>query len=237
MKAAGTFVHTDNGNRQFYRTKCDALDRVIKATGTTLQHKVVLDAAGGTGRYVPYFLKRGVDHITVADFSRKALEAAQQEYADNPRVDTMFSDLKDAQQPWQRSYDFAFVMEAIFLLPAEANLEQAIVNMHNALNLGGFLVLSDVFPTETLHQNEYIVRRSRDTFERILAERGFGVVGYVRQSFLFERQVFRRFQPYIENTGSLFYWLNRTAMHMRMRPPQDSLSDVKYLIARKVARA
>ncbi|NJK81325.1 MAG: hypothetical protein HC914_16130, partial [Chloroflexaceae bacterium] len=64
MKAAGTFVHTDNGNRQFYRTKCDALDRVIKATGTTLQHKVVLDAAGGTGRYVPYFLKRGVDHIT-----------------------------------------------------------------------------------------------------------------------------------------------------------------------------
>jgi 2-polyprenyl-3-methyl-5-hydroxy-6-metoxy-1,4-benzoquinol methylase len=233
LKAAGTFVHTDSGNMQFYRTKFDAIDRVMKLIGTTMRDSAVLDAAGGTGKYVEYFLSRGVAHLTVADFSQKALDVAQEYYGNDERITTMFLDLKSTEQVWQREYDFAFVLEAIHLLPTDEDVAQAIHNLRNALKVGGHVVISDIYPTETIPQNEYIVRRSKATFEQLMRDAGFAIVGYVPQSLLFERQVFRRFQPMIEQTGSLFYWLNRFGMALGLRPPKDSTSDVKYLVGRR----
>jgi SAM-dependent methyltransferase len=235
LKAAGTFVHTDSGNEQFYRTKFDAIDRVMKLIGTTMRDSAVLDAAGGTGKYVDYFLSRKVAHLTVADFSQKALDIAQERYGGDARITTMFLDLKSTEQTWQQQYDFAFVLEAIHLLPTDDDVAQTLHNLHDALKVGGHVVISDVYPTRTIPQNEYIVRRSKATFEQLMKQAGFSVIGYVPQSLLFERQVFRRFQPIIEQTGSLFYWLNRIGMALGLRPPKDSTSDVKYLVGRREA--
>lgn len=230
----GTFTHSDKGNRYFYRSKFKALDRCLKAINVHLCGKTVLDAAGGSGQFIDYFLKRGASHILVADFAQKALDIVNQHHKKEPRVSTLLFDLKDKNQHWGNRYDFVFAMEVIFLLKKNVDLAQAIKNLASALKVGGYLIISDVFPPQTIQENTYVVRRSKAHFECLLAQNELSVIRYIPQTFVFNRHIFGRFQHIVEKiAGPFLYWFDQIAIELSWRPPADSLADVRYLIAKK----
>lgn len=234
LEAPGTFTHSDKGNRYFYLSKFRALDRCLKAMSIHLYGKTILDAAGGSGQFINYFLKRGVDHILVTDFAQTALDIVDQRYKEEPRVSTQLFDLKSENYYWTDSYDFTFVMEAIFLLATDDDLARSIENLASALKADGYLIISDVFPRRTIQQNAYVVRRSKAHFEHLLSRNGLFVVTYVPQTFVFNRRLFGRFQHILEKVaGRSLYWLDQLAINLGIGPPVDSPADVKYLIAKK----
>lgn len=229
----GTFTHTHRGNIQFYRVKFKRLDSCLRRHGMTLEGKTVLDAAGGSGQFIDYYLKRGAARILVADFAESALEQVRSRYGNDRRIRTVRADLSSNIPPWAREYDFASVMEAIFLLPTDEALSAAIRNLGAALKVGGRLVISDVFPQETYRENAYVVRRSRNLFEELLAEQGFEKPVYFPQTFFFNRCLFGRAQGLLERFDPLLYWLDNLALAMGFRPPRETPADVKYLVAEK----
>lgn len=232
-QASGTFVHTARGNALFYRSKFHALDRCLTVLRTDLRDKSVLDAASGSGQFIAYYLSRGVRHIANADFSKVALEFVSVRFPDDPRVSVRLLDLR---VPWVEAppeFDFALVMEAIFLLPTDEDLAQAIRNLASALRPGGHAIISDIFPAEAFRENEYVFRRSRAMFERYLSESGLEIVAFVPQTFVFNRQLFGRAQRWLERAGSLLYWLDRAAVQVNLKPSPNSRANTKYLLARR----
>jgi 2-polyprenyl-3-methyl-5-hydroxy-6-metoxy-1,4-benzoquinol methylase len=230
-------MHSDNGNLQYYRSQVKALDRCLEKVQTGLQGKAVLDAAGGSGQFTDYFLKRGASRIVVADFAQKALDKVERSYGNDQRVNTLLFDLKAKNHRWQERFDFIFVLGAIFLLTTDDDLAQAINNLVSALKPGGHLIISDVFPPRTIQQNSYVIFRAKTRFEHLLAQSGLSVVTYVPQTFVFNRHLFGRFQYITEQAGPLLYWFDRLAMKLGLRPPAGSTADMKYLIATRRIRA
>lgn len=231
-EAAGTFDHTKTGNIQFYRAKCDALDRCISAIGTSFQGKKVLDAAGGSGQFIPYYISRGCDCITITDYSEVALQFVRKKWQKNPNVTAIFMDLTEHSPEIEKtSYDFILVQEAIFLLPDYDALDKAIANLSTYLAPGGYLILSDLFPEEEIIASPYVTYRSRSAFEKLLTKSGLNTITYIPQTAIFNRSVFGPLQRVVEQFGSLYYWLDRLAQKYGVRCPPHK--DIKYLIAHK----
>jgi 2-polyprenyl-3-methyl-5-hydroxy-6-metoxy-1,4-benzoquinol methylase len=231
-RGPGTLAHTDAGNAQFYRAKYDAIDRCLRAVGTSLENRRVLDAAGGTGEFVPYFLARGCSSVTISDYSEVAVDIVQRRWAKEQRVDAYVADLTRCS-PYLTSvpYDFVFVQEAIFLIPGDEDWTDAVANLCSYVKFGGYLIISDVFPPQREMASAYVVRRSRREFEDHLSRASFSVLAYVRQSVLFNRRLVGRAQVVIEHLGSLYYWLDRLAARLGCAPPPHL--DIQYLVARK----
>lgn len=229
---AGTRTHSEAGNVQFYRIKFRAVDRCLKKAGASFAGKRVLDAAGGTGQFLPYYLARGASHVTIADFSEEAVQQVRQAYGHDDRVAACQLDLRAASVAWEALFDYVLVMEAIFLLPSEAALRKAIQNLAASLAPGGHLIISDLFPEATFRENEYVIRHSRQVFENLLAEFSLETKAYVPQTFFFNRNLFGRLQELVERSGTLYY-ADRLAISLGFRSPQGTPADTKYLVAQK----
>jgi SAM-dependent methyltransferase len=232
LRAPGTFEHTERGNRLFYRVKCAALDRCLRFAGTALKDQDVLDAAGGTGCYVEYYLGRGARGVTVADFSSVAIRRVQDRFEHDSRVVARHVDLSAKVHDWTGMFDWVFMLEAIFLLPDDAALRMATENLGGALRPGGHIVISDIFPEGGVRRaGGYITRRSKRHFEALLGDVGISVLGYVPQTFLFNRRVFGPAQSVVEHLGPLMAWLDGAAMHLGFQAPRDIRFE--YLIGRR----
>jgi len=133
LAVPGTFTHSENGNRQFYKVKFRAIDRCLKLINEDLSGKTIIDVAGGSGQFVDFFLRKEVGAVMVTDFSEMALREVSQRYKDVKNVSTTLFDMKDADRTWHDQYDFAFVMEAVFLLVSDNDFARAIRNLSTAL--------------------------------------------------------------------------------------------------------
>lgn len=227
-KASGTQSHTNKGNIQFYRAKRDALDRCLNTINRTFSGKDILDAAGGTGAFIDYYLGKGARSVTITDYSEVAIQLVKSKYKDNARVKACVGDLTAPFPEKLDKYDYIFVMEAIFLLPREDALRSALFNLASHLKTGGYLIISDLFGDKEYQPNSYVVYRPKSVFEAFLAEAGVRVVTYVPQTVLFNRRIFGVIQPLVENFGSLYYWLDRLAQAIGVCAPKNM--DIKYLI-------
>ena len=224
---AGTRTHTVRGNIQFYRAKCDALRRCLKAIGQDLAGKDVLDAAGGSGVFIDFFLKEGVRTITLTDFSEVAVRRVRDDYGNNDHVHAYVADIRVPLEEGPDQYDFIFVMEAMFLLPRQEDLHKAILSLTAKLKIGGYIIISGLFGDQEVIM-DYRCYWPRWAYEKFLAEAGVKIVSYAPQTVLFNRRIFGLAQPIVENVGPLYYWLDRGAQALGLGPAKNL--DVKYLI-------
>ena len=231
LAASGTYTHTEIGNKFFYKTKFAAVDRCLHLANKHLTEAAVLDIAGGTGQFVPYYLNRGARRVTVADFSPTALSTVRTRFQNESRVDTLPYDL---QNPLDVSdtYDIVSIFEAIFLLKNDKDLSTALHKLFPTLRPDGVLLISDLFPTAKIRENEYVVRRSRSSFEDTIRASGLSICGYISQSWAFNRHILGKYQRRFETIGGalVLYLIDRLILNIY----KYSLSDgVKYLVAKK----
>lgn len=227
----GDATHTPKGNLQYHRMRIRALDRCLRVIGRDLRGARILDAAGGTGVFVPCFLQRGAAEVVVTDFSEVAIATAHEQYKNEPRVTCQVAELSELLPGCRGRFDFIFVHDAIFLLPDDAALERSLVSLSRMLAQGGHIIIADIFPEQRRQVGSYIVRRPRAMFEQCLSQEGLQPVAYVPQTVLFHRRVFGRLQAWVETMGSLLYWLDLAAMAIGLRPPESTA--MKYLIGVK----
>jgi 2-polyprenyl-3-methyl-5-hydroxy-6-metoxy-1,4-benzoquinol methylase len=231
--ASGTYEHSDAGNRQFYKVKKRAINGILTSSGSTFRGKRILDAAGGTGYFIDYFLKRDASHVSLYDFSRTAIDIVSSKWKHNGKVTAYNINLACHEGFPEQDFDFCFVMEAIFLLESDDDFFQAMINIANCVSSNGTIIISDIFPEKRIKNNAYVTRRSKLEFEGTLKSLGFNKFEYYPQTYLFNRRIFGPFQKLLESSGSLLYWLDRIALCFGMRPAKESASDIKYLVAQR----
>ena len=96
----------------------------------------VLDVGCGTGALVPYYLERGVSHVTVIDISEKMIEVARRKFSDS-KVSFIHADAETAV--FDRLYDCCVIYNVFPHLPSP---EAVIKNLFSFVRTGGILTIA-----------------------------------------------------------------------------------------------
>jgi SAM-dependent methyltransferase len=233
--ASGTFTHLEEANRWFYRTKFNRVQAMLRNNGISVRGASVLDAACGTGAFVPLWLRLGARQVTGLDLSDTAVEVCARRYAEQPRCQFRQFDLSSPVPPPNvGTHDLVCIFEAIFLLTAEKDFLNGIGHLCSWLKPGGHLLWTDQLPENTVTRHERLTYYSRDTYEREFARHGVELVGQLRQSCLFNRHILpEKLQLFVESRCPwLLYGLDWLVMRSPLKnaPGQD---EVYYWLAQK----
>ncbi len=236
-RASGTFVHEEAANRWFYRAKSDRIGQILRSARIDWSNASVLDAACGTGAFVPLWLKRGARRVVGLDLSDKAVRVCRDKFSGSKPCQFRCFDLSSpTPEPRMGGFDLVVIFEAIFLLTGKNDFLTALEHLCSWLNPGGYLLISDHFPTSTIVRHERLTYHSRSTYESVFKKYGVQVIGLFQQSRLFNRRIFpQKIQELIEtkSPGTL-YRLNRQLIRA---PAQNSnyRDEIYYCLARKVS--
>lgn len=96
----------------------------------------VLDVGCGTGVLIPYYLERGVSHVTGMDISEKMIAVAAGKFID-PRVSFLHADAETAY--FDRLYDYCVIYNAF---PHFPNPKAVIDNLSACIRKGGILTIA-----------------------------------------------------------------------------------------------
>jgi SAM-dependent methyltransferase len=233
--ASGTFTHLDEANRWFYQAKFDRVREILRENGIALSRATVLDAACGTGAFIPLWLSLGAVKVIGLDLSDAAVERCRSRFATYSECGFEQLDLgSQSPGPAPGGFDLVCIFEAIFLLTQEEQFASGLRKLCSWVKPGGHLLLTDQMPETTAVRHERLVYHSRATYEKLFAAEGMELVGKVRQSCLFNRHIFpEKFQLMVESKAPwLLYGLNRLMLRSPWKnaPSQD---EIYYCLARK----
>ena len=238
-RASGTFVHSENANRWFYRTKVRRIREILGDAGVSLAGADVLDVACGTGAFVALWLEMGAARVVGLDISDKAVEMCAARFADSGKC--QFHQLNLSSNPPDLDpgrFDFICIFEAIFLLTEQEPFLTGVRNLCSWIKPGGWLLISDQFPEKTVLRHERLTYHARSLYEGVFKDHGVRIIGLFRQTCVFNRHIFpERIQSFVEaRCPWTIYLLDQILVHspVRNRPGMD---EVYYCLARKALPA
>jgi 2-polyprenyl-3-methyl-5-hydroxy-6-metoxy-1,4-benzoquinol methylase len=233
--ASGTFTHLEEANRWFYRAKYRRVRDIVARNGIELRGRAVLDVACGTGAFVPLWLQLGAAQVTGLDLADNAVEKCRMRFADQPACRFQQFDLSDpAPEPARGQFDLVCIFEAIFLLTDEKDFSTGLGTLCAWLRPGGWLLLTDQMPQETVVRHERLTYHSRAVYEHIFQQHGVEFVSKNRQSCLFNRHIFPEKIQYL--VESRFPWLLYGLDRLMLKSPiknRAGTDEVYYCLARK----
>jgi 2-polyprenyl-3-methyl-5-hydroxy-6-metoxy-1,4-benzoquinol methylase len=233
--ASGTFTHLEEANRWFYRAKFNRIRKILRESHVEIAHGAVLDAACGTGAFIPLWLSLGAGQITGVDLSDTAVQTCSRRFAGNARCHFRQLDLSSpASGTNLGDFDLVCIFEALFLLTRESDFLIGLHHLCSWLRPGGHLLFSDQMPEATIMRHERLTYHSRAAYDRVFAAEGVELIGKFRQSCLFNRHIFgEKLQPIVEaKCPWLLYGLDRLMLWSPVRnaPGPD---EIYYCLARK----
>ncbi len=108
----------------------------------------VLDVACGTGVLFPFYLGRGVSHVTGIDISPQMAEIAEDKYTSDPRVRVLFGDAETEE--FDRKFDRIVLYNAMPHFPDPAGL---IRTLSVSLKPGGRLAIAHSMSREMVNRH------------------------------------------------------------------------------------
>ena len=155
-------------NRSTYRMRLQALERLLRR-GSAWPVEKLLEGGVGVGAYAPLWQSAGVRNWTGLDISGTAIERLRQTFpthhfymADLGDRAAMDSVLKDSQFPLVTAIDVLYhiVNDNVFV--------DALEGIALRVQLGGCLIVSDIFSIRDSLTASHVKRRSVASYERIL---------------------------------------------------------------------
>lgn len=138
----------------------------------------VLDVACGTGVMIPYYLSRGVKHVTGIDISSKMIECAKNKFHDNEKVNFVCCDADSFKS--ERLYDRCMIFNA---LPHFIDPLGLLKNLYNSLTENGRLTVAHDMGRKALDRHHSNCAKnvscglmSEDDLENIFIQSGFRVI-------------------------------------------------------------
>ena len=234
-EASGTFTHSSAANTWFYRAKKKRILELSHRCHISLKGLRVLDAACGSGEFVDFFVREGAEYVLGLDFSPVAISACKKRFSTARECHFSCLDLsKEIPIDIIQAFDLVCCFEAIYLLPSESDFRLGLRNLCRALRPGGYLLISDHYPSTTKRRHEDLVHHSRSLYKEVLDESRVREIGTYLQTTVFNSSILpSRFQSYVEtNLPWSLYVLDRLLLYLRQSaiPPADRFY---YLIAQK----
>ena len=144
----------------------DKLRNLIRCLFTTTTELQVLDLACGIGRFAPMLTETGFQYTGV-DISAVGLEHAKRACPVGNFIEVDVTSF----QP-KRRYDLVLSLNFLIHVIKDSSWNAALNVITDALSPQGFCILMDDIPEARHRPAVHVVQRSRDEYERALAQRG-----------------------------------------------------------------
>lgn len=206
---SGTFTHLEVANDWFYKAKLRRLKEVLEWSEFKGGGTKILDAACGSGRFIPFFAGLDPKEVVGADVSDTAIKLCADKYKELLNVRFVCNDLADPlPSEFKENFDLVCIFEAIFLFTNEASFTSALRNLAQAVKPGGYLIISDNFPPSTRQVHERLVHYSKGIYKSILESEGLYIEKLYLQTKIFNRHILPApFQSFIEKYVPQFLYL------------------------------
>ena len=159
-------------NEYLYAARYRALLQTFNKTGIRPKGKSILEVGCGTGFYTEIFSLLGANHYTGLDITDVSTKKLQGKY---PNYIFLQKDISAEQLSFDRNFDLVFAADVLFHIVDDKKFNQAIQNIGTVVKAGGWFILSDIFPENSLETAEHVNHRTMEEYLEILKINDFEV--------------------------------------------------------------
>ena len=176
FRAVGYPEMGEGFNKATYQMRLDALERLLKRQ-RLWPLRDILEGAVGIGAYGPLWQKAQVERWTGLDISSSAIEHVSKIYPSQQfRVVDLSNQAGMNAALDDRRFSLASAIDVLYHIVEDDSFENALRNLASRVNQQGYLVVSDIFPSQDTLSKRHVKRRSMQTYERVLHPLGFELV-------------------------------------------------------------
>ena len=171
-------------NTWLYRRKQKLVASAVASVGSTLRGGKLLEVAAGSGAWMNFWIKCGVNEYLGIDLSERAIGALQQQF---PKHGFLQRDLNDPGLPRAvgMNYDCVAAIDVLYHVTDDGKFRAVMHDLAAVLNPGGLLIIHDQFlHGAALDHGQYIRWRSLAEYEDVLHGAGFEIL-FRRPTFFF----------------------------------------------------
>ena len=162
------------GNRSFrleynawlYRARLRVLAHMLDDWAVDCRNRTLLDIGVGTGYYIPFFIKRGVGHITGCDITTVAIERLRKEY---PAHTFIKSDIADTAFNLKNQFDIIIAFDVFFHIVDDRKFEQATENVLRLCHEKSVILIMDNFLKSGGFKSNHVNHRTFRDYQNIFA--------------------------------------------------------------------
>ncbi len=152
-------------NRACYTLRGEVLDRALAEAHVDPRGRSVLDVGCGTGFFTAYYLGRGA-RVTGIDIAPVSIERLKQRH---PGSQFVLADVSEAEIAGR--YDIVNAFDVLYHITDDEAWEKAVTNLARAVEVGGVLLLTDLF-AERASAEAHNRIRPFERYEAVLRNNG-----------------------------------------------------------------
>jgi 2-polyprenyl-3-methyl-5-hydroxy-6-metoxy-1,4-benzoquinol methylase len=166
------------GNEIFYARRIGELLEIIGDYASPAAPLSVLDAGCGKGHFATAVARCG-HRVDAIDASGAAIEYCREHVGAHARF--AVSPLSEWRSPWL--YDVVYAIDVLFHILDDGEWAASAENLASLARYGGTLVITDENGPRRTARGSYIVHRTREEYEAVLAPRGLTYRGFRPYAF------------------------------------------------------
>ncbi len=165
LQSGGDKGLSEEENKAFYFIRIGRLLEIIRAIHGENHHLSILDAGCGKGLFTNALRQCGY-HVVGIDSSPTAIEYALEEFGGEFLVEDLTS------YRHYQLFDVVICIDVLFHLVDDEQWRHAFCNLASACKSSGSFIFTDSLEQERREQGDYIVHRSREDYEQLIAGNG-----------------------------------------------------------------
>ena len=148
-------------NVHLYKARLKALEQGMATVGRSFKGSTVLEIGCGTGFYTEYCAHQGVRDYVGLDIASVSIHTLQRRF---PHFKFIQADVSNDTFPDIESFDIILAADVLFHIVSNEAFKQALQNLFLHLNLGGLLIVSDLFPPNTIRVAPHVCFHSMSEY-------------------------------------------------------------------------
>lgn len=158
-------------NAYLYQRRLETLSAGLARIKQPLAGMRILEVGCGTGFYTNFFTQHNVSKYYGIDISKTSAKKLKQRH---PLFHFICADITESTPIYAENlFDIVFAADVLFHIVADERWERALDTMASHLTSGGWLIISDIFPTQTVQTAAHVRLRSLDDYHQILQKHYF----------------------------------------------------------------
>jgi 2-polyprenyl-3-methyl-5-hydroxy-6-metoxy-1,4-benzoquinol methylase len=130
-------------NSWLYRARFSALNRILKKLKVPVSNSKILDVGVGSGAYISFWQKRGIQYITGIDITDISVNTLKDKY---PSYRFIKNDItRNDFDGLAEQYDIITSFDVLFHVVDDIGFQTAIANLSKLIKSDGWLIISDSF--------------------------------------------------------------------------------------------
>ena len=217
-------------NKRLYAAQKDCMDILVDRCHLPITDKHIIDIGSGTGFYLEYYEALRPASLTGVDITQCSIEYLQKKF---PNGRFFQQDIAEKNLQMSEKFDIVSAMGVLYHIVEEDKFSQAVTNLCQLLNPGGFVIISDTFRESYIPSARHAHFRGLNKYQGLFADQQVKITEIISLYYLLNRS----FLPFIGSRiidffrlGKPFYLLDKKLRSLNW----PNWGNLKILVGQKM---